>query len=132
MSNVRIYSRVNVGWQEVFTAYEYENVLYISLHLARSLLEAAFGKSLSLLLEKYPALEVTDHYYEPGGQDQVNLEIRSASIASKIIRLKEVVSAARLFNLRLMKKGACVYSRYHCLDLADRLIRTPNETVERV
>jgi hypothetical protein len=121
--NVKIYSRVNVGWQEVFTAYEHGNYLYISLHLARSPLEEAFGESLSLLLDRYPTLEVTNHHYEPEGQDQVKLEIRTANLASEVILSNEIVLAVRLFNLRLLKKSACIYSRHHCMDLADRLTR---------
>lgn len=120
--SVKIYSRVNVGWQEVFTAYEYENDFYISLHLARSPLEEALGESLSHLLKKYPSLEITGHYYEPGGHDQINLEVQGKDVAQEFIRLRDIVLAIRLFNLRLMKKNACIYSRYHCMDLADRLI----------
>ncbi len=121
--NLTIYSRINLYWQEVFTAAEYKGEIVFSFHLALSPLEEAFGESLSPLLEKFPSLEATDHFYEPGGYDQINLEIQGAESAEIFMRQKEIVSAMRLFNLRLMKKGACVYSRYHCMDLADRLTR---------
>jgi hypothetical protein len=114
-----IYTRVNIFWQEVFTAYEHEGELWFSLHLALSPLEKAFGPSLSPLLNEHTSLEVTDHYYEPGGQDQINLEIPGAEAARKLIREASVSSAIRLFNLRLMKKGPCIFGRYHCMDLAD-------------
>jgi len=119
---VTIYSRINVYWQEVFTALDYEGELEFSFHLALSPLEEAFGESLSLLQEKFPLLETTENFYEPGGQDQINLIVQGADSAKTFMQQREIISAMRLFNLRLMKKGACIYSRYHCMDLADRLI----------
>lgn len=121
--NETVYSRINIHWQEVFTASVYEGDIVFSFHLALSPLEEAFGKSLLPLLEKFPSLEATEHFYEPGGQNQINLVIEGAESAEIFMQQKEIVSAMRLFNLRLMKKGACAYSRYHCMDLADRLTR---------
>jgi hypothetical protein len=122
--NATVYSRINLYWQEVFTASDYEGKLEFSFHLALSPLEKTFGESLSWLLNKFPSLETTDHFYEPGGQDQIHLIIQGAKSAETFLQQKEIISAVRLFNLRLMKKGACVYRRYHCMDLADRLICT--------
>ncbi len=120
--NIIIYSRINLNWQEVFTALDYKGELEFSFHLALSPLEEAFGESLSLLQEKFPLLEVTNNFYEPGGQDQINLIVQGTDSAKTFMQQREIISAMRLFNLRLMKKGACIYSRYHCMDLADRLI----------
>ena len=128
---VTIYSRINVYWQEVFTALDYEGELEFSFHLALSPLEEAFGESLSLLQEKFPLLETTENFYEPGGQDQINLIVRGADLAKTFMQQREIISAMRLFNLRLMKKGACIYSRYHCMDLADRLIHTNYEILPK-
>ncbi len=119
--SAKIYSRINVNWQEVFTVFEYENQLNFSFHVARSPLERTFGESLSELSGQYPDLDITDHFYEPGGPDQVNLVVRGSVAVREIMQLTAIVHAARLFNLRLMKKGPCIYSRYHCMDLADRL-----------
>lgn len=118
-----VYSRINLRWQEVLTASEYKDEILFSFHLALSPLEEAFGESLSPLMKKFPSLEATDHFYEPGGQDQINLIIEGAESAELFMQQKEIVLAIRLFNLRLMKKGACTYSQYHCMDLADRLTR---------
>lgn len=117
-----VYSRININWQEVFTVYEYDGVLGFSLHLALSPLEATFGESLEALFTKFPDLECTDHFYEPGGQDQINLSLEDPQQALALMDDADIVKSIRLFNLRLMKKGACMYSRYHCMDLADRLI----------
>ncbi|MBA3785978.1 MAG: hypothetical protein H0X15_10675 [Acidobacteria bacterium] len=128
---VTIYSRINLNWQEVFTTSEYKGELEFSFHLALSPLEEAFGESLSLLEEKFPFLEATENFYEPGGQDQINLIVQGADSAKTFMQQREIISAMRLFNLRLMKKGACIYSRYHCMDLADRLIRTNYEILPK-
>jgi hypothetical protein len=121
-SNITIFSRINIYWQEVFTAFESEGKLVFSFHLARSPIEKEFGKNFSPLLKKIPSMEATEHFYEPGGYDQINFVIQGIKSTETFLQQKEIVTAIRLFNMRLMKKGACVYSRYHCLDLADKLI----------
>lgn len=118
---IRIYTRINVYWQEVLTIYENERELCLSLHLARSPIESAFGSSTGPLVEMYPTLRVTGHQYKPGGYDQLHLEIRGAGATLKLLKDPVFLQAIRLFNLRLMKKGACNFGRYHCLDLADLL-----------
>lgn len=117
-----IYSRINIYWQEVFTVYLFNGVLRFSWHLALTPLEQVFGKNLSGLRKRYPNILVDNHHYAPGGQDQIHLEVEKADMALKLISDKDILQAIKIFNLRLMKKGACTYNRYHCLSLADRLI----------
>ncbi|MGB8646216.1 MAG: GIY-YIG nuclease family protein [Anaerolineae bacterium] len=117
-----IYSRINVNWQEVFTISEENRELNISWHLARQPLEQAFGKTLKALGKQYRLLEWGNHWYEPGGFDQINLFTRDIQTASNLMHNSTIQSAIRSFNLRLMRKGPCTYNRYHCLDLADRVI----------
>jgi hypothetical protein len=119
---ITIYSRVNINWQEVFTIFSERGVLGFSWHLAAAPLEEAFGKSLSALFAHHPTIERTDHFYEPGGQDQMNLVTQDLAGARALLRDRNVIRAIRLFNLRLMIKGPCAYSRYHCFELADRLV----------
>lgn len=121
---ITVYSRININWQEVFTVLTTQGVLISSFHLALSPLEQAFGNSLDLLFEKFPSLTSTEHFYEPGGHDQLHIEIEGAESALFLLEDADIIKAIRLFNLRLMKKGPCAYSRYHCMDLSDRLIGT--------
>jgi len=121
MPKRNVYARVNVYWQEVFTAFVHKNELWFSLHLARSPLEKAFGADLSLLFERHPTADCIDHQYEPGGPDQTSFEIPAETVKA-FISDPSVITAIRLLNLRLMKKGPCVYGRSHCLDLADKII----------
>jgi hypothetical protein len=117
----RRHGRVNIYWQEVLTPFIYEKELWLSLHMARSPLEKAFGNDLSRLFEQYPMADYIDHKYEPGGQDQTSFEI-PAIAAGAFITDPAITSAIRLLNLRLMKKGPCNWGRFHCMDFADRVI----------
>lgn len=96
--------------------------LGFSWHLTLTSLEKVFGKKLIGLRMRYPNIRINNHQYKPGGPDQVNLSIKNTGTALKLIKDDDILRAIRLFNLRLMKKGACVYSRNHCLSLADRLV----------
>jgi hypothetical protein len=117
-----VYSRVNINWQEVFTASTSLNDLWFSFHLARSPLAELLGDRESPLLERHPTLVYDDHRYAPGGQDQMNYYLRGARAAKELLADEDVVRAIRLFNLRLMRKGPCNFGRYHCMDLADKLV----------
>ena len=116
-----VYSRINIYWQEVFTACILENELLFSFHLADSLFERLSDEALNSLIERYQIV-IFDHQYKPGGVDQINLQIPLAAAQAFIID-PDVLPSIRLFNLRLMKKGPCNFGRYHCMDLADRLIQ---------
>lgn len=116
-----VYSRINVYWQEVLTVFTVDSEIWVSLHMADSPFTSISDESLDLLFKRHPALQVTDHRYGPGGPDQVNLTLPLAAARTFISDL-EVLPAIRLFNLRLMQKGPCNFGRFHCMDLADRLV----------
>lgn len=116
-----VYARINIYWQGVLTVFVADNELWVSLHMADSPFTLLSDKALALLFERHPSLKATDHKYSPGGSDQVNLVLPLAD-AQTFISDPEVLPAIRLFNLRLMKKGPCNFARYHCMDLADRIV----------
>ena len=120
-NRVPVYSRINVSWQEVLTVYENAGLCF-SWHVALSPLEQAFGQGLETLQRKLPFVQVEKHYYESGGTDQIALSTRGVRDALRLLDNDAFVQAARTFNLRLMRKGACTFSRYHCMDLADQLM----------
>jgi hypothetical protein len=121
-SDVMVYSRMNIFWQEVFTIGSEGKTLWASWHLALSPLQKIFGQDLSRLSKRHRRIYLEDHRYKPGGVDQIRLYIEGKDAIMKIIQDKDILRAVRLFNMRLMKKGACIYNRYHCLGLADNLI----------
>lgn len=122
MGTNRYLLRINVNWQEVFTVYPNGQELQLSWHLARTHLQKAFGPRLTQLKDIHPWISITKHRYVPGGPDQVELLIDGAALILKLIRNRNLLMAARAFNLRLMQKGPNAYSRYHCLSLADELV----------
>jgi hypothetical protein len=118
-----VYARINIYWQEVLTAFISEGSLWFSLHMARncSPIETLPNKSWNKFMKKYPSLGFFDHQYQPGGPDQIKVEI-AASELQEFIQNPEVLPAIRLFNLRLMQKGPSNWGKNHCLDLADHLL----------
>ncbi len=133
-----VYSRINIHWQEVFTAFvlvdqpriiglfdkirgcNTEDISF-SFHLCRSKIEEVCGTTRGLR-GRYRFLEVSDHRYKPGGQDQFKLTSYGAGNTLRLLNDPSILAAMRVFNLRLMRKGACNFGRNHCLDLADRLV----------
>lgn len=117
-----VWNRVNINWQEVLTVFDNDGKLFVSVHCAATPLQNSFGQGFCDLTNQYPTVQITEHRYEPGGQDQINLVVESLIEAKKLIQDARVLKAVRSFNLKLMRKGGCAYGRYHCLDLADKLI----------
>lgn len=117
-----VYSRINIYWQEVLTAFTPENELCFSFHLANSPFERLSDEAWNLLIERYPQAATFDHHYKPGGVDQIAIQIPLAAAQAFIVD-PDVLPSIRLFNLRLMKKGPCNFGRYHCMGLADKLIQ---------
>lgn len=129
----KVFSRVNIFWQEVFTLYEDEFImiddkkifkdLAVSIHLCKSKLFEHYSEQE--LQEKYISLELSDHFYEPGGQDQQNIIIGAVDFLN-LLDDTPILDAIKEFNLRLMRKGGCIFNRYHCFDLADEALRIDN------
>jgi hypothetical protein len=116
-----ICARVNVGWQEVFVIYYKSNgEIGYAWQVAKSPLRAKLKNPLQRI--KWRKLDFIDFVYPSGGPDQIRLEITGADVAKTVIQDKEIQKAIRLLNLRLVRKAPCIFGRYHCLDLADKLL----------
>ncbi len=110
-----VLSRVNINMQEVLTLAEVDAQVLFRAHLARSPFEEDSSPSWRQdLLDR--GLYLDNHYWVPGGADQFRIE---APIEALDLLLQDpiAVRAMRLLNLRLMRKGQCFWSRYHCPDL---------------
>ena len=116
-SYARMLARININAQEVFGAFAERNSLGCAFQVRKSIIDRA-------KLRWPPWVEVTPHRYAPGGHDQVRLTIWDEN-PGDILRLVAVPafrSAAKDFNLNLMRKGANLNARSHCFDLADVLL----------
>jgi hypothetical protein len=120
LNNIAI-CRLNFFWCEVLTIWldDDKNIIY-TFHLTKSLLTKKYLKSL-----KIKSLQINDHFYQRGGPDQFQIDVEGVEDAIKILHDENVIYAIKTFNLRQMQKGATVYGRYHCIDLA-KLILTEN------
>lgn len=121
---LKVYSRINIYWQEVLTV-GWDKLCkqpFFTFHMAKSPLKDQNLIDTLLMRFRVPSLDQYDHQYEPGGQDQCAVTVNGCKDALKVLEDRNLLSSTRLFNLRLMQKGACNFSRNHCLDLADRLI----------
>jgi len=117
-SDVKLFGRVNIRWQEVFTVhYDKETQTYgYSFHTTKLDLPEKIIKKLE---KRFSTLEITDHIYPSGGADQCNPFCSSLEDAFGLLHDATFVHAIKNFNLRNMRKGPEMYSRYHCVDLAE-------------
>jgi hypothetical protein len=119
---VTVFCRVNLNMQEVLTIYEIKGELIFSLHMAKSPLEQYFGSMMYKLKQHLLGIIVTNHQYAPGGQDQIQIQVSGVKNFLELLNISKFAYSIRLFNMRLMQKSACYYSRNHCFDLADYMI----------
>ena len=117
-AKVKVFCRVNIYWQEVLTAFEYHGDLFFSFHLAKSRL------SDDVLSPVGAIVEVSNHKYAPGGSDQINIVLQGSTDAITFFKREDTLSAIRKFNLNLMRKGLCQYSRYHSYQLSSKALET--------
>lgn len=122
-SGEQVLARINLNWQEVFTLFLSNGHEQGTIHLARSPLGRGIQRLLffQMLRFRYAATIDLNHKYAPGGEDQCAITAPTKSW-QYLLQEERILSAARLFNLRLCCKGPNQFSRYHCLDLADQLI----------
>lgn len=119
--------RINIFWQEtlVFSEYKLEKDIQadnlkvgidVMIWVAKSILAKKWTEQT--LHKKFKTLQYVDLKHESGGQDQQCLAIESVEFCDFLFT-EGILDAAKEFNLRLMRKGGCMWGRYHCFDLAD-------------
>lgn len=130
-----VLARVNMFWQETLIIIEEEMIieendikkkaLYLNvvIWLSKSKLFEHYTKEQ--LLAKYQSLSFGDNIHETGGQDQLQVYISEFEFLNFLYD-KPVSDSIKEFNLRLLRKGGCIFGRYHCFDLADEAVRADN------
>ena len=116
----KIYSRINMRFQEVFTAsYEYEwQTVRFSWHVLR---EPVLNDIPREVLATGP-IRLIGHYYPSGGTNQICVEAYDKESAFQLLVNPVFIHAAKKFNLERMRSGHQPYSRYHARALADRIL----------
>lgn len=122
--------RVNMGRCEVLTLgnelkfiddKEWGKDFFAAFHLARTPIEK-INKHMDLEYFGLKAIPM-NHQYRFAGQDQLSFLLNSPEDFYKAINTEPIRKAIKLFNLRCMKKRANMYSRYHCLELANEILK---------
>ncbi len=124
-----IYVRINVGWQTVFDAGVSNGTSWYRFYLTEdravtalgwSFLGAAVNSVVRLPGRSVPMLGFTD--LRAGGDNQVIVTASGSKSGLKYLENPKFALQLRAFNLGLVQKSPCMWSRNHCLDLADRLL----------
>ncbi len=88
------------------------------MNVASDVLESAFG-SVTKVMQRYPELELMDARYRDAGTHQVRLFAENGSCIPYLLADPAIKLAARSLALRVMRKRATIYGKYHCPQLAN-------------
>jgi len=69
----------------------------------------------------HPGIWCSESGYRAAGSDQLTIHAYSLPVVEALIADPRIRQAAAALNLRLMRKGPTVYSKFHCIDLVDRI-----------
>ena len=112
--------RLNLFWCEVLTIWiDDDKSIHYTFHLTKSLLPKSY---LLRKILKIKSLSISNHFYQRGGPDQFSVEVTGIQDALKLLDNDKIVMAIKTFNLRQMQKGATIYGKYHCVDLAKLIL----------
>lgn len=123
LDDFRVYSRININWQNVFEVICYRGKLEFSFFTTKAILEdnSRLRKFAKRFKYSVKGAWKTDRQLKPGGQDQINFYVYDPQAMLELLDDREMLRAMRVFNLRLSRQGPCNSSKFHCFDLADRL-----------
>jgi hypothetical protein len=115
---------VNAAMMETFVVgFERKNndALWSFINVAKSTLVAKWG-SLRSFNRSFPFAEIVDCEYRDAGGDQVGLHVYDNGPMEDLLADRHVCQAAAILNLRVMRKRATIYCKYHCSQLASRVL----------
>ena len=113
---------VNAAFMELFVVGHLQQdptALWAFVNVAEDVL-LEHWKSIKRLKKKYPFLRLERSNYRDAGQHQVRLVCQGASASMEVLLLDPGISkAAATLVLRVMRKRATIFGKYHCPQLAD-------------
>jgi hypothetical protein len=72
---------------------------------------------------EYSDIEYSDErQYRAAGYDQMQFRFTSMEELQLFLTEPRFIRSAKLFNIRLMRKGGTIYSKFHCFDLVDDVL----------
>lgn len=73
--------------------------------------------------EAFSSIEITRNNYRDAGQHQITLQANNELALKAILGHEAVQQAAAALALRVMRKRATIYAKFHCKQLADFALR---------
>lgn len=120
---------VNAGVMELFVAgweKQNSNVLWAFVNVAEDILLEHWA-SLDELTATFPFVEIVRAGYRDAGQHQVRLHTRDGAPMERLLTDPGVSKAASALVLRVMRKRATIYGKYHCVQLVNSALSDHDE-----
>lgn len=73
-------------------------------------------------LKQFPFVEFINREYRDAGQNQITLHCSGDARMDQLLSDPGICKAAAALNLRVMRKRACFYMQYHCVQLANQAL----------
>lgn len=115
---------VNAGVMELFVAgwlKQEPDVLWAFMTVAEDFLLQHWD-SVDALVDAYPFVEMVRRGYRDAGQHQVTLQVIGADEMAELLKDESVSKAAAALALRVMRKRATIYAKFHCPQLAEAVL----------
>lgn len=112
--------RINLYQQEVLVIDLEGNAVSFQIHLTKSFFLGVWRRRIFKVSSflRYQTL-FPNYFHTSGGTDQFVITVEGSDNFLRLLEQPQIKKAARLFNLRLMRKGTNLNYRSHCFDLAD-------------
>lgn len=111
----------------LFQAYHLKNSFYALLNLSRTAL-LEYYTTIHAVNKAFRYCIFFNSNYKTAGYDQISLEIASMDTLKSLLQSPGIIYAAKVLNLRLMRKGTNIYSKYHCMQLANAILTSSSGT----
>ena len=112
---------LNAGVMEIFVVgWEKQNpdALWSFITVAEDVL-LEHWQSIDELVKTYPFINIVRRAYRDAGQHQVTFHIQGNGLMEKLLADRSICRAAAVLVLRVMRKRATIYSKFHCPQLAN-------------
>lgn len=113
--NIAVMEMLVIGYQK-----KNPGQLWGFVNVASDVLLNSFG-SFEKFNEEFPDIELIERNYRDAGQHQIMLHAMSTDSLSKLLHSKDVLGAAATINMRVMRKRATIYQKFHCKQLANEV-----------
>lgn len=117
---------VNAGVMELFVAgwvKQKPDELWSFITVAEDLL-LRHWISVDALVKTYPFVEVVRRGYRDAGQHQVTLYVQRSDEMTELLADENIAKAAAMLALRVMRKRATIYAKFHCPQLAELVLES--------